>query len=100
MTKRETIQRVRMKPSSDGQGGQKTFPEYLEYISVNVSIGTLSLATTDAGVRSQTQINVVSNLKLDDYIHTRYKYGNKLYKLMHQVKRGNEYFSTLHEVNE
>lgn len=100
MTKRDTIQRVRMNIVEDGQGGQTVFPEYLEYVVANVSSGARTLSTSGFGDQVQETINVVSNIELDDYIHTRYKYGSKMFKLLRQVKRGNEYFSTLHEVNE
>ena len=45
-------------------------------------------------------ISVVSNVKLDEYIYTRYEYSGKLFKLMRQIKKGNEYFSILVEVND
>lgn len=103
MIKRDTIQRVIMNPISDGQGGSKSIKEYKEYkeiLAVAVSIISSAGSNTEFGTQQQNTISVVSNVKLDEYIRARYEFSNKLYKLMRQIKRGNEYYSILMEVNE
>ena len=45
-------------------------------------------------------IHVVTNIKLDEYLYSRYMYSDRLFRLVRQIKQGNEYFSTLVEVNE
>ena len=39
------------------------------------------------------------HIYLDDYIYTRYEYTGKMFKLVRQIKQGNEYFSTLIETD-
>lgn len=101
MIKRDTIQRVIITPESDGQGGYSNpIKEYKEIITVAVAITSSAGSNTEFGIQQQNKISVVSNVKLDEYIYARYEYSNRLYKLMRQIKRGNEYYSILMEVNE
>ena len=100
MIKRDTIQRVIMNPISDGQGGYYFTREYKELLTVAVSAISSFGSTTEFGTQQQETISVVSNVKLDEYIYARYVYSGKLYKIMRQIKRGNEYYSILMEVNE
>lgn len=100
MIKRDTIQRIIMTPQPDGQGGSAPTKEYKEMLTVAVSIISTFGSTTEFGVREQMQISVVSNVKLDEYIYARYEYSGKLFKIMRQLKKGNEYYSILMEVNE
>lgn len=100
MIKRDTIQRVIMTPESDGQGGSVDRKEYKEILTVAVSITSSAGSSTEFGTQQQMTISVVSNVKLDEYIYTRYEYSGKLFKLMRQIKKGNEYFSILVEVND
>lgn len=100
MIKRDTIQRVIMTPESDGQGGSADRKEYKEILTVAVSITSSAGSSTEFGIQQQMTISVVSNVKLDEYIYTRYEYSGKLFKLMRQIKKGNEYFSILVEVND
>ena len=96
MIKRDTIQRVIMKPIEDGQGGKTFELEPKELITVAVSIGATMSQVAEFGSQTQLTLNVVSNIKLD----ARYIFSGKHFKLMRQVKQGNEYFSVLLEVNE
>lgn len=100
MIKRDTIQRVIITPESDGQGGSNPIKEYKEIITVAVAITSSAGSNTEFGIQQQNKISVVSNVKLDEYIYARYEYSNRLYKLIRQIKRGNEYYSILMEVNE
>ena len=107
MIKRDTIQRVIITPESDGQGGSASNKEYKEILTVAVSIVSTAGSSisspgsnTEFGTRQQNTISVVSNVKLDEYIYARYEFSNRLYKLMRQIKRGNEYYSILMEVND
>jgi len=45
-------------------------------------------------------INVVSNISLDTSANARYSWNNKHYRVLNQIKRGNEWFATLQQVNE
>lgn len=100
MIKRDTIQRIRLIPTTDEMGGQTTERQEFEYITVAVSISATLETINQFGVQKSYELNVVSNAKLDEYVHTRYVYSGKVYKLMRQMKRGNEYFSIMREVNE
>lgn len=100
MIKRDTIQRVIITPDRDGQGGSASIKEYKEILTVAVSIISSAGSNTEFGTQQQNTISVVSNIKLDEYIYARYEFSNRLYKLMRQIKRGNEYYSILMEVNE
>ena len=100
MIKRDTIQRVIITPQPDGQGGSASIKEYKEMLTVAVSIISTSGSTTEFGVKEQMQISIVSNVKLDEYVYARYEYSGRLFKIMRQLKRGNEYYSILMEVNE
>lgn len=101
MIKRDTIQRYVPQTAEDGMGGtviEKMKPE--EIIPANVSIGTTFKSVNSPEEKSQVVINVVTNIKLDEYLYTRYRYSNKMFKITRQIKQGNEYFSTLVEVSE
>ena len=100
MIKRDTIQRVIITPESDNQGGSVPDKDYKELLTVAVSTISSFGSTTEFGTQQQETISVVSNVKLDEYIYARYVYSGKLYKIMRQMKRGNEYYSILMEVNE
>ena len=100
MIKRDTIQRVIITPGRDGQGGSAPDKDYKEILTVAVSIISSAGSNTEFGTQQQNTISVVSNVKLDEYIYARYEFSNRLYKLMRQIKRGNEYYSILMEVNE
>ena len=100
MIKRDTIQRVIMTPQPDGQGGSNDHKEYKEMLTVAVSIISSAGSDTEFGVKEQLTISVVSNVKLDEYVYARYEYSGRLFKIMRQLKRGNEYYSILMEVND
>ena len=105
MIKRDTIQRVVMITTEDEMGGNTAIKEPKEIIKAHVSQTTtfgqiVHGQITQYGVKEQIILNVVTDVKLDEYVNTRYIYSDKLYRLMRQVKSGNEYFSVLMEVNE
>ena len=100
MIKRDTIQRIVMVPQPDGQGGSVDRRESAEILTVAVSIIASAGSSTEFGIQQQMTISVVSNVKLDEYIYTRYEYSGRLFKLLRQVKRGSEYYAILTEVND
>lgn len=100
MIKRDWIQRVRIVPTDDGQGGSVNVIEPHELIKAHASVAATGEQITQYGVTTQKLINAVTDVKLDEYVYTRYKFGDVYYKLMSQVKRGNEWFSVLMEVIE
>lgn len=100
MIKRDTIQRIVLTPTTDEMGGTTTTIELKEIVIVHVSVQATNEQLTQYGPTSQLIINVVSNIRLDDYVNSRYIYSGKRYKLMRQIKQGNEYFSVLLETNE
>lgn len=100
VTKRDTIQRFRIVRTDDGQGGQTVEYTPLEVVTVAASITATFETINQYGVKKSYQLTVVSDAKLDEYIDTLYGYSGRMYKLMTQSKRGNEYYSTLMEVEE
>ena len=100
MIKRDTIQRVIITPVEDGEGGNTVTREYKEIIPAHISINATFGEIAQYGVKQQMILHATTDYKLDDYVYARYQFSNKLFKLMRQVKRGNEYFSVLMEVNE
>lgn len=100
MIKRDTIQRVILHPEADGQGGSTASKEYKEIITVAVSIISSAGTINEFGVQQQMTISVVSNVALDEYVNARYEFSNRLFRLMRQIKKGNEYYAVLMEVND
>lgn len=100
MVKRDTIQRYAAVVTKDEMGGDVVNLNPAEIVDANVSINTTLGEITQYGIKSEMVIHVVTNIKLDEFIHSRYKYSGRLFRLVRQIKQGNEYFSTLVEVNE
>lgn len=100
MIKRETLTRLRLTPVADGEGGSAPTVETLETIPACVSIETTFGDIQQYGVAQQMVIHTATDVKLDEYVNTRYQFSGKRFKLMRQVKRGNEYFAVLVEINE
>lgn len=100
MIKRDTLQRVIVTPIEDEMGGNSVSTELKEQIVAHVSINTTFKDLTQYGVKEQMLLHVVTSVKLDEYLYARYVFSNKMFKVMRQVKNGNEYFSVLMEVNE
>lgn len=101
MIKRDTIQRIVLTPVADNEGGSAApTVEEKEHIRACVSIETTYGDIQQYGVAQQMAIHVVTDIKLDEYVNARYVFSGKHFKLMRQVKRGNEYFSVLIEINE
>lgn len=99
MIKRDTIQRYAAIVTQDEIGGDIVELKPAEIVDANVSINASFGEITQYGVKNELVIHVVTNVKLDEYLYTRYVYSNKTFKLMRQIKQGNEYFSTLVEVS-
>lgn len=100
MVKRDTIQRYAAVVTKDEMGGDVVNLNPAEIVDASVSINTTLGEITQYGIKSEMVIHVVTNIKLDEFIHSRYKYSGRLFRLVRQIKQGNEYFSTLVEVNE
>lgn len=99
MIKRDTIQRYTAVTTEDGMGGNSVDYVPAEVVTANVSINATFGDITQYGIKDQMVLHVVTNIELDDYVLTRYAYSNRMFRLMRQIKQGNEYFSTLVEVN-
>lgn len=100
MIKRDLIQRYSAELTKDEMGGiasAKLIPaeQVKAHVSINSSIGEI----TRYGLKEEMVIHCITDVLLDGYIHTRYKYSGKMFRLVRQIKQGNEYFSTLIEVN-
>ena len=101
MIKRDLIQRIRVIPTDDTQGGSSGVQvEPHEKVKAHCSITATGEQITQFGVTTQKLINVITDIKLDEYVNTRYIFNGDVYKLMTQVKRGREWFSVLMEVIE
>lgn len=101
MIKRDTMIRVRITVEPDGQGGNRIADiEELEMVPAHVSEGSTSNEITMYGISTQMLLHVVTDVELDEYLYTRYLWSDKLFKILRQIKSGNEYYSTLLEVNE
>ena len=100
MVKRDTIQRYAAVVTKDEMGGDVVNLNPAEIVDASVSINTTLGEITQYGIKSEMVIHVVTNIKLDEYLYSRYMYSGHLFRLVRQIKQGNEYFSTLVEVNE
>lgn len=101
MIKRDMIQRIRVIPTDDAQGGSSgVVAEPYENIKAHCSITATGEQITQFGITTQKLVNVITDVKLDEYVNTRYLYNGDVYKLMRQVQRGREWFSVLMEVVE
>ena len=100
MVKRDTIRRYAAVVTKDEMGGDVVNLNPAEIVDANVSINTTLGEITQYGIKSEMVIHVVTNIKLDEYLYSRYMYSGRLFRLVRQIKQGNEYFSTLVEVNE
>ena len=74
--------------------------EELEILPAHISVGSTAEEITMYGIKTQYLLHAVVNKKLDAYVNTRYMWSGKMFKVMQQIKRGNEYYATLLEVNE
>ena len=99
MIKRDLIRRYAVITSPDEMGGSAIDRKPAEFVKVNVSINSTIGEITQYGIKDEMVIHVVSNVELDDYIYTRYEYSGKMFKLIRQIKQGNEYYSTLIETD-
>lgn len=99
MIKRDLIRRYAVITSPDEMGGSAIDRKPAEFVKVNVSVNATIGEITQYGVKNEMVIHVVSNVELDDYIYTRYEYSGKMFRLVRQIKQGNEYYSTLIETD-
>ena len=99
MIKRDLIRRYAVITTPDEMGGSAIDRRPAEFVKVNVSINATIGEITQYGIKNEMVIHVVSNVELDDYIYTRYEYSGKMFRLVRQIKQGNEYYSTLIETD-
>lgn len=100
MIKRDTIQRYRLIPTKDSQGGKSWDKEPHETVRAHVSINATFGEINQYGIKNEQLIHTTTDIKLDEYVNSRYAFNGKLFKLIRQVKLGNEYFSALLETTE
>ena len=100
MVKRDTIQRDAAIVTQDEMGGNIVQLNPAEIVDANVSINATLGEITQYGLKNEMVLHVVTNIELDEFLYSRYKYSGRLFRLVRQIKQGNEYFSTLVEVNE
>lgn len=100
MIKRDTIRRYAAIVTKDEMGGDVVELNPAEIVDANVSINATFGEITQYGIKNEMVLHVVTNIKLDEYLYSRYEYSGRLFRLLRQIKQGNEYFSTLVEVNE
>ena len=100
MIKRDLIQRIRVIPTDDTQGGNTITIEPYEFVKACVSITATGEQITQYGITTQKLLNVITDIKLDEYVYTRYVFEGSKFRLMSQVKRGREWFSVMMEVIE
>ena len=99
MIKRDLIRRYVVATTPDEMGGEGIDRKPAEFVKANVSINSTFGEITQYGIKEEMILHVVTDVKLDDYIYTRYEYTGKMFKLVRQIKQGNEYFSTLIETD-
>lgn len=100
MTKRDTLTHLRLHFIDDGAGGSAIDDiAQVGIISAHVSMNATSNEITMYGVKTQWVLHVVTDTKLEDTFGTRYGWSGRIFKIMQQNKSGNEWFSTLLEVN-
>lgn len=99
MIKRDLIRRYAVITTPDEMGGSAIDRRPAEFVKVNVSVNATIGEITQYGIKNEMIIHVVSNVELDDYIYTRYEYSGKMFRLVRQIKQGNEYYSTLIETD-
>ena len=100
MIKRDLIQRIRVIPTDDTQGGNPIKIEPYEFVKAHCSITATGNQITQYGITTQKLINVITDIKLDEYVYTRYVFNGDKYRLLSQVQRGREWFSVMMEVIE
>ena len=100
MVKRDTIQRYAAIVNQDEMGGNIVQLNPAEIVDANVSINATLGEITQYGLNNEMILHVVTNIELDEFPYSRYKYSGRLFRLVRQIKQGNEYFSTLVEVND
>lgn len=99
MIKRDTIQRYSAVLTKDAMGGDIVDLIPAENVRAHVSINSTIGEITQYGLKEEMVLHVITDIELDIYIHTRYMYSGRLFRLVRQIKQGNEYYSTLIEVN-
>lgn len=99
MMKRDLIRRYAVIATPDEMGGSSVERAPAEFVKAHVSLNSTLGEITQYGIKNEMVIHVITDIKLDEYLYTRYEYSGKMFKLIRQIKQGNEYFSTLIETD-
>lgn len=99
MIKRDTLQRYSAVLTKDEMGGDVVNLTPAEHVRAHVSINSTIGEITQYGLKEEMVLHAITDVELDVYIHTRYMYSGRLFRLVRQIKQGNEYYATLIEVN-
>lgn len=99
MIKRDTIQRYSAVLAPDDMGGGSVELKPAENVRAHVSINSTIGEITQYGLKEEMILHVITDVELDNYVYTRYMYSGRFFRLVRQIKQGNEYYSTLIEVN-
>lgn len=99
MIKRDTLQRYSAVLTKDEMGGDIVNLTPAESVRAHVSINSTIGEITQYGLKEEMVLHAITDVELDVYIHTRYMYSGRLFRLVRQIKQGNEYYATLIEVN-
>ena len=86
MVKRDTIQRYAAIVTKDEMGGDVVNLNPAEIIDANVSINTTFGEITQYGIKDEMILHVVTNIELDEFPYSRYKYSGRLFRLVRQIK--------------
>ena len=97
MIKRDLIRRYAVQATEDGMGGTATDLVPAEFVKAHVSVNATFGEITQYGIKDEMVLHVITDIELDDYIYTRYEFSGKMFKLVRQIKQGNEFYSTLVE---
>ena len=100
MIKNERIQRYLVEETEDGMCGHTSTLIPKESVDAAVSIISTFGDITQFGVKSELVIHTVTSVSLDTRPQARYKYQGNYFKILRQIKRGPEYYSTMQQVAE
>lgn len=100
MIKRDTVRRYIIETEEDQMGGNRTNLIPQEIVRAKASISTQFGNVTDYDLPHQLVLNLVTDIVLDESLNVRYCYSDKMFKIIRQIKQGNEYYSTLIQTKE
>lgn len=99
MIKRDKLQRIVVTTVEDEELGQTSVETPMEVIPAHVSIISSLAEMSQYGTKGEMILHTVTDTVLDKDPMTRFRFNDKLFKMVRQIGIGNEYFQTLLEVN-